>query len=185
MHVAPTIPTGEPTHAVAGDTWLWTQTFGEYPSSEGWALSYAFRGASLLETTSGEVSYSGTTATVTIAASRTADLTPGTYYWTATATGSGSYAGRVHTASTGVLEVTRNLSLAAEGEALTWEEQTLSVVEAALTGKVTDDMASYMIAGRQVVTIPLNELRSLRSSLKRAIARQRGKPFAEFKVVCP
>lgn len=183
--MAPTVPTGEPVTAVAGDSWLWTQTYADYPSDEGWTLSYAFRGASLLDTTAGEVSQSGTTVTVTVDASRTADLTPGTYYWTAIATGSGTYAGRVHTAGSGVCEVTRNLSLAAEGEALTWEEQTLSVVEAALTGKVTDDMASYMIAGRQVVTIPLNELRALRGSLKRTIARQRGKAFATHYVVCP
>ncbi|RTL04199.1 MAG: hypothetical protein EKK62_16795 [Acidimicrobiia bacterium] len=148
-------------------------------------MSYAFRGASTLDTAAAEVSQSGTTVTVTIAASRTADLTPGTYYWTALATGSGTYAGRVHTAGSGVCEVTRNLSIAAEGDALTWEERTLSVVEAALTGKVTDDMASYMIAGRQVVTIPLAELRSLRSSLKRTIARQRGRPFAAHYVTCP
>lgn len=185
MHVAPTIPTGEPTRAVAGDTWLWQQVFGDYPSTEGWSITYRFRGANILDTASGEVVYSGTTATVTIAATNTATLTPGTYYWQAIATGSGTYAGRVHTAGSGVLEVTTNLDLAAEGDALTWEERTLPVVEAALSGKVTDDMASYMIAGRQVVTIPLNELRQLRASLKREIARQRGRAHQIHLVTLP
>lgn len=183
--MAPTVPIGEPTQAVAGDSWLWTQTFSDFPASEGWAISYAFRGAGLLDTTSGEVTQSGTTVTVAIPASRTADLTPGTYRWTALATGSGSYAGRVHTAGAGIMEVTRNLSTAAEGEALSWEEQTLAVVEAVLSGKITDDMASYMIAGRQVVTHSLPELRALRASLKRDVARQRGRPFAAHYVVCP
>lgn len=183
--MAPTTPLGEPTTAVAGDTWLWTQAFPDFPSGEGWAISYVFRGAGLLDTQAGEVVQSGTNVTVTIAATRTADLAVGTYHWTAIATGSGSFAGRVHTAGRGVLEVTRNLTLAAEGEALSWEERTLAVVEQVLTGKITDDMASYMIAGRQVVTHSLPELLALKASLKRAIARQRGRPFAAHYVVCP
>ena len=99
--MAPTIPLGEPTTVAAGDTWLWQQVFPDYPASEGWSVSYRFRGANVLDTAAGEVAYSGTTATVTIAATNTATLTPGTYYWQAIATGSGTYAGRVHTAGSG------------------------------------------------------------------------------------
>lgn len=183
--MAPTVPFGEPTTAVAGDTWLWQQAFPDYPSSEGWSLAYAFRGAGLLDTESSEVVQDGTNVTVTVVASRTATLQPGTYYWTAIATGSSSYAGRVHTAGSGVLEVTRNLSTSAEGEALTWEEQTLPVLEAAIAGKLTDDMSSYMIGGRQVVTIPLREQLDLRDKMRRAIARQRGRSWQTHAVVFP
>lgn len=183
--MAPTIPRGEPTSAVAGDTWLWSVAYADFPSSEGWTLSYAFRGAGSLDTEASEVVAGTGDVTVTIPATRTADLTPGTYYWTCTATGSGSYAGRKHTAATGVLEVERNLALTAEGDALTWEERTLPVVEAALTGKLTDDMASYMIGGRQVVTIPVPELVKLRAQLRREIARQRGRPWQQHLVTLP
>lgn len=177
--MAPTTPLGVPTTAAAGDTWLWTASYGDYPVSEGWTLSYRFRGASILDTSSSHLTNDGATWTATIPATLTADLTPGNYAWSAVMTGSGSYAGRLHTAETGVLQVTRNLSLAAEGDGQTWEERTLSVIESVLTNKVTDDVAMYMIGTRQVLAIPLKELLSLRSQLKRKVAAQRD-PRAAF-----
>lgn len=181
--MAPTTPTGVPASLAAGDSWLWQQSYGDFPVSEGWTLSYRFRGAAVLDTASSHLTSSGETWTVTIPATLTADLPPGNYAWTASMTGSGAYAGRVHTAETGVLEVTRNLALAQDGDAQTWEEKALAAIEAVLTNQITDAVASYMIGGRQVVTIPLGELRALRASLKRAVSRQAGKSaFTEHRV---
>ena len=70
-----------------------------------------------------------------------------------------------------------------EGDAQTWEEKTLVVIEAVLTNKITDDVSMYMIAGRQVLTIPLPELLRLRTNLKRQVQIQRGgAPFSTHKV---
>ncbi len=38
------IPTTEPHKLIAGDSWQWDKTLGAYPASDGWELSYKFRG---------------------------------------------------------------------------------------------------------------------------------------------
>jgi hypothetical protein len=171
--MAPITPQGIPASLAAGETWLWTAAFGDFPSAEGWTLSYRFRGASVLDTIAADLTSSADTWTLTLAPARTAALTPGNYRWQAVMTGSGAYAGRVHTADEGVLEVTQNLATADDGAAQSWEEKTLGVIEAVLTNKITDDISMYMIAGRQVLTIPMKELLSLRGSLKRKVYTQR------------
>jgi hypothetical protein len=37
-------PTTEPHQLFAGDSWKWDKTLANYPASDGWQLSYAFRG---------------------------------------------------------------------------------------------------------------------------------------------
>lgn len=37
------IPTTEPRSLQAGDTWQWTKTLSDYPTSAGWALTYYFK----------------------------------------------------------------------------------------------------------------------------------------------
>ena len=41
--MAKDIPTTEPTIFVASSTWEWDKTFGDYPASDGWELTYYFR----------------------------------------------------------------------------------------------------------------------------------------------
>lgn len=184
--MAPITPVGEPSTVAAGDTWTWQQAFSDYPASEGWVISYAIRGVGSLTWDAAWVTYSGTTATVVIPAASTATLAVGVYQWVAYATGSGSYAGQRFEARRGSLEVTRNLATAVAGDAQSWEEEQLAAIEAVLANKITDDVASYQIAGRQLTTIPLNELLSLRSSLKAAVRRQQGKGrWAEHRAVMP
>ncbi len=42
----PDIPTIEPLSLIKGETLLFTKSFPDYPATDGWTLSYAFRGAS-------------------------------------------------------------------------------------------------------------------------------------------
>ncbi len=42
--MAATIPTKEPLTIRAGDTIKWTKSLDDYKASDGWTLSYSFRG---------------------------------------------------------------------------------------------------------------------------------------------
>lgn len=186
--MAPTVPLGEPKSARAGDTWQWDQAYPTYPNDEGWTLSYQFRGALTLDTISTEVVVQGSGWRVTIPAARTSSLTPGAYSWTARVTGSGSYAGQVFTAGSGVLDVARNLATALDGEVdSNWAEKSLEVINNVLRGRITDDVQSYQIAGRAVTSIPLRELVALRNKLRREVyqAKHPGRPYVEHRVVMP
>lgn len=172
--MAPTIPVGELTSARAGDSWIWKQSFPEYPVSEGWALAYAFKGPGELATASGDVVDDGNaTYTVTIPASRTASLDRGTYQWVATMTGSGTYAGRRDTVSSGVIDVLADLPTADASSVLSPDERLLNAIDDVIYGRVTDDVQEITIAGRSIVKIPITELLALKSKLERRVWRLR------------
>jgi hypothetical protein len=175
--VAPTVPTTEPTLVTAGDTWRWQHADPTYPAAEGWALSYAINGVDKLAWSASYLSSSGDTHTITIAASATAVLPAGTYELTRIWTGSSGTAGQVFTIRVGNLVVLPNPATAAAGDRQSWEERTLVVVEAVLSGKVTADMQMYQIGGRTVSKLPLQELLNLRSSLRAALSYQRTGSF--------
>lgn len=171
--MAPTTPYGEPTEVVAGDSWLWTARYGDYPSSEGWTLSYTFRGVGALDTDTSECTVASDLWTVNVPASRTADLGAGTYRWAAYMTGSGSYSGRRHQVATGVVTVIANAALAAEGDLQTSDERILAAIEAALEGRITDDVQMTQINGRLITNIPIMELQRLRGMYERRVWRQK------------
>jgi len=171
--MAPTTPNGEPTEVVAGDSWLWTARYGEYPSSEGWTLSYAFRGVGSLDTTSGECVVSSDTWTVSIPASRTGDLAAGSYRWAAYMTGSGTYAGRRHQVATGVVTVAANAALATEGQLQTSNERTLDALRSVMEGRVTDDVQMTQINGRLITNIPILEVQRLIGVYERRVWKER------------
>ena len=171
--MAPTVPEGVPATLRAGDTWIWKESFSEYPATEGWTPTWHFRGASALTWESGWAVASGNTWTVTIPAGKTGRLVAGRYEWAAVLVGSATYAGREHTAATGVVLVHADLETAGEGDRQTWAEEALAAVEAVLAGRVTDDIASYAIGGRQVVKMPFAELMRVRNRLRAEVAAER------------
>ena len=83
-----------------------------------------------------------------------------------------------------VINIEPNVASSPAGTYNTWEETTLAVVEAALAGRLTNDIQSYSIAGRAVNKIPIEELRKIRAQLKNAIWQQThpGKLGAAYKV---
>jgi len=170
--MAPQTPHGEPSSVVAGDSWIWSASYLDYPSSEGWALSYALRGVGLLDTTAGELAVSADEWTVNVPASRTADLAAGTYRWAAYMTGSGSYAGRRHEVGRGVVTVAANATLAAEGTLQSHAERMVETIKAALEGRVTDDVQMTQINGRLITNIPVLELRRMLTTYERQVWRE-------------
>lgn len=176
--MAPVTPVGVPGSLIAGDTLLFSVSYGDYPVSEGWLLSMSLVGAGTIQTTAGEITEDdGVTWTVTVPASRTAELNanPGVYRWFHYMTGSASFAGRRYTVAEGRIEILANPAQAQNGAFQAQCEKDLAVVEAAIAGRLGDDMQAYTIRGRQVVLIPVKELIAERSRLKREVWRFRNK----------
>lgn len=174
--MAPPIPRGEPTSVTAGDTWQWTKDFTNYTPSDGtgtWTLSYAIVGPDKLIWTAGW-SVAGTADwTVTIPAASTANLTAGTYRWSAILTGGSGYSGERATPEAGVFTVVANPANLAAGDTLSSAVKNLALVEAALAGRLTADMQSYSIGGRSVTAIPVNELYALRTKFRQEVWLER------------
>lgn len=167
--LTPIVPTTEPETARAGDTWKWTKSLADYPVSEGWTLTYSFRGASVLADVD-VVVVPGTNAyAVSVLPAKTAPLIPGAYSWAAFVT----KAGERYTADEGILVIERNLSTAAAGDALSHAEKALPIIEAALSGRLTADIENYQINGKAVAKIPILELKRLRSQYRTEIWRAR------------
>jgi hypothetical protein len=173
--MAPVTPTGVPGQVVAGDTLVFELSYGDYPISEGWVLSMSFVGKGALQTETAEVTEDDAKWTVLIPATRTAILhsNPGAYRWFAYMTGAGAYAGQKYTVAEGRIEVLANPRQAQDGDFQAQCEKDLAVVEAAIAGRLADDMQAYTIRGRQVVMIPVKELVAERSRLKREVWRFR------------
>lgn len=75
----PTLTASPPRHAVAGDTIAWRTSLTDYPSSDGWTLSYAFRlqhGSGLLDLTATPLASDYNT---TISAASSNYMTPGVW----------------------------------------------------------------------------------------------------------
>lgn len=171
--MAPQVGWGVPAQLRAGDTWEWRANFGDFPVSEGWTLSYDFRGIGRLDWDS-DWSVSGADGwTLTVPASSTADLTNGRYEWAARMTGTGGYAGREYTVESGYVDVLPDLQAADAGDRQSFYEAQLAVVREVLAGRITTDIVSYTIAGRQVVKMGVEELIALESTLASKVARMR------------
>ena len=83
--MAAVVPDQEPDSLVAGDTVVWTKSLSDYPSSDGWALTYAFRlqqGSGLLDVTAS----AATPFVATITATQSASMKVGVWVWAAYAT---------------------------------------------------------------------------------------------------
>ena len=171
--MAPTVPWGIPDRARAGDTWLWKETFPEYPASEGWTPQYAIRGVERLEWSSAYAVAVGEEWTITIPASATEKLDAGRYEYSIVLVGSGTYSGRTHTLASGLLIVLPNLTTAKAGDRQTYNERTLAVIRARMEGRMSSDIESYMIGSRQVVKIPIGELIKLEATFAARVRRER------------
>ncbi len=175
-----------PSSLLAGDSLVFTASYPEYPASEGWALSFSFRGVGTLDTLTSEVvSGADGSWTITIPSARTAPLEPGTYNWFAIQTGSGAYDGRRDTVAQGRINVEIDPVQALAGDYRAQCEKDLEAVRAVMSGRITDDMQSYMIEGRQVVLHSMKELIALESRLKREVWRLQhpGQAFPRIRTV--
>jgi hypothetical protein len=171
--MAPTVPSGLPIRARAGDTWQFDLEYPDYPNTDGWTAAVHVRGPSVLAWDASWRATEGNGWRVTIPAASTADLPAGTYQVAAVLTGSGTYAGQVVTAEVVSCVVQADVSTAAAGDLVAWEETLITSLKAAILALTTGQVASYMIGQRQVVYQDLPALHSQLGALEAKLARKR------------
>ena len=164
------IPDVVPDHFPAGTTVKFTRSLNDFQPSDGWAYTIYLNG--LTQKFSKAATVLNNIFQIEFLPADTASLNPGPFRYAERHTNSGT--GEVYdiTGDELVINIEPNVGTAPAGTFNTWEERTLAVVEAALSGRLTSDIQAYQIAGRSVSKIPIVELRKIRGELKAAIWRQ-------------
>lgn len=166
----PIIPDVVPDHFPAGTTVKFTRSLNDFLPSDGWAYAIYLNG--LTQKFNKAATVLGNTFQIVFLPADTAALNPGPFRYAERLTNSGT--GEVYdiTGDELVINIEPNVASATAGAFNTWEERTLAVVEAAISGRLTSDIQAYQIAGRSVSKIPIAELRTIRGELKASIWRQ-------------
>lgn len=154
--MAAEIPDYEPVEFVGGDTVEWTKVLADYPASS-WTLKYRLIAGDVDSTIT--ATEDGDSYEVEIPPATTAAIVTETV---------GRLVGWVtdgtdrHYVYDATVRVRPNIETATATNLKTHAVRTLAVIEAALENRLTADMESYSIDGRQVTKIPIKELRRLR-----------------------
>ena len=191
--MAPSTPSGPPTQVIAGDSWRWKDPdLSDYPQSEGWSLKYELLGVSQTLTITPEFQTSGDDENSwlsTVATDESDALDSGLYTLILRVVGSGDYDGREETVDIGIgravradatpwrVSVAQNPRTAGAGDYELWAQETIKVIEARLSDRLTKDMESYSIGGRSITKIPVNELMNLRVRLYEELGLQASGSF--------
>lgn len=146
------IPSVEPTEIVKGETVKWYTDPSDFPTSEGWTVTYSLRGPSSLDV---EATVSGTQYLVTLTATQTDGLEPGDYWWQSYA----ELGTERYKISSGELAVVRDLADAAEGyDGRTTVKKTLDALDAMILGKASKDQRQMTVGDRQLTRLSPTEL---------------------------
>ena len=174
--MSPNIPANVPAHFPAGTTVKFTRSLDDFSPSDGWSYTIYLNG--LTQKFSKAATVVNGIFQVEFVPADTASLNPGPYRYAERLVNDGS----VDSTLTGetyditgdelVINIKANVASSAAGAFNTWEEKTLAVIEAVLSGRVTADIQAYQIAGRSVTRHTFAELRTMRGELKAAIWRQ-------------
>lgn len=156
--------TAMPERFAAGTTLNYSRTYPDYAPGDGWSIKLYLAGPSASSNV--QATPSGGFWLFAVDAVSTGALVPGIYRWLERAT-KGS---EVVDVNSGLVTVSVNIAQATAGQLLSWEEQTLPLVEAAIAKRIPSGMESYQIAGRALSMMPLKELEMWRNRLKAKIA---------------
>ncbi|HEX8773264.1 MAG TPA: hypothetical protein VF735_06625 [Pyrinomonadaceae bacterium] len=158
------IPDYEPQEIIIGETLEWTKVLTDFPASE-WTLSYYVRGAG--KGFDVAATASGDTHEVTVAASVTAEMSAGAYYWQAWV----AKDSEKHLVDQGAVLVKQGfvgVAVATTVDARSTVKKILDAIDAMMLGKATLDQQEYMIqsgtGARQLKRIPISELLTLRAT---------------------
>lgn len=174
-----TLPTTEPSSITKGDSVTWKRSFDSYKASDGWTLTYYFRGAATLDKAA---SADGDDHLIELTTANTDTLTAGEYVWAAKV-GKGS---ELITVAAGTLTVLADLADASAGhESRPHCKIMLDAIEAVLQGKSSQDVQSYSIQGRSLTRMSPEELETWRNKYRkewrtyqRRLDRKNGKTTA-------
>ncbi|HEY4321722.1 MAG TPA: hypothetical protein VGM77_11170 [Gemmatimonadales bacterium] len=141
-----------PREIVAGDSVC--LTFRSSQALSGWLPTLYINGASRLQVT-------GTTTNdaflITIPASKSANLLPGAYGYTLSIAQNDERL----TIAQGILTVAENPATAVPK--LVHVERMVRCIDDVIAGRITDDVQSFAIAGKNLTSIPILELHQLRA----------------------
>jgi hypothetical protein len=164
------IPSTEPKEFAVGESLKWTKSIADYLPSDGWSLSYYFRGS-----TGGfdvTATVENDSFVIEVAASATDALAAGACFWQAWAENTN---GRKIKVADGESKVLPNLSAVASGDAFDGRSEvkkTLDAIDATLARRATSDQLSYQIGTRQLQFIPIPDLIALRTKYAQLYARE-------------
>lgn len=164
--MTPPVPTQVPDDLIAGDSWQFDLTFGDYPASGGWAATAYFRGKGTLDIAA---TADGDTFEFRKAGTATATVATGVYrYFVKVTDGTDTF-----TVDQGEIEVLPNAATATATQLQTHAEKALALVEALLEGRFVDGTEAAQILGRSWQNIPADKLLKIRAAYRAEVARQR------------
>lgn len=179
------IPTGEPSHLTAGDTWTWLRRFSQFPPTDvpAWTITYILNGPSATTNIVASVDPSGRGWLITQLPSVSSAYLPGTYQWAAKASRTNGGVPEQYEAGDGVFTIIPNIANLAP--ATSFNQTMLAQIRAVLLNRSSADVQDYTIDGRRMVKIPIMELVGLESIFAYRVAQERrpGKPATVNKVV--
>ena len=151
------IPTKEPENFRAGDTVKWKKSLDSYKASDGWTLSYSFRG------TAGTIDITSTADSddhlVSLSPTTTAAYSAGLY----DVVGMVSKGSDRHTIYSSRIEVLVDLSAAGSSyDGRSHVKKVLDSIEATLESRASKEILESMIEGVQIKRIPHESLLKLR-----------------------
>jgi hypothetical protein len=160
-----------PAKITQGDSLTWDDSstvdnLGNTLSAPDWTLKYAFRGASVLDLTAQQ---DGDGWSTSISSAQTIALTPGFYYWQAYVEKDSER----KTLGSGRVEILKNLASISSGtyDGRTQARQDLDAVQAAMRAMISGGaVQEYTIGNRSFRKMSLEDLRTLESQLKYAVA---------------
>ncbi len=156
-YMAPLIPDEIPSRFASGTTVKFHRSFGDYLASDGWTYTFYANGASAIFNQAATTNPDGQSFDIVIPASKT--QVPAGRYQCAERL--------VNTLTSEVVDpnddtieilIEADVATASAGAFISHIERTLAVIEAAIEERLSADLESYQIAGRQVTKIAAKEL---------------------------
>jgi hypothetical protein len=148
-----------PQSLIAGDTWSWTASYGDYPAGT-WTATAYFENAA--ESFNVVATADGTDHSFDALATATDDYKAGSYFVQVRVTaGAESFV-----VESGWCEVTADPASGVAVDHRSWARRTLDAVEAFIEGNATTAQQSMSIAGRSISRWSLSELMQFRSQLR-------------------
>lgn len=157
------IPTIEPDVLIAGDSWKWDRTLGDYPASS-WTLNYYFNGPAAFTVTA---SADGDTFQVREDPETTALRSAGSYKVTGRVTDGTD----VYTVFEQVIQIRQDMATAAatESHAATM----VPLIESAIERLVANDITEASVGGRAFTKRDIPELRRMLGFYRAELRQQR------------
>ena len=163
-----------PSTFTAGDTFACTIPAGDYPASEGWALTWV----AVLPGTATPPSPITVTSTaqgsdhvLSVDAATTKGWAPGTWRWQLRAVKG------LLTHTVGESQLVIRPDFTSGADVRTHAEKCLDAITACIEGRVDDPVAQYRIGDREARRIPMADLLKLRSYYSACVRRERGQPL--------